>query len=41
LEWSLGMITEEGSNPSDINRGRIIVRRDMKLKYDLIRARAD
>jgi hypothetical protein len=30
LEWSLGMITAEGSNPRDINRGRIIVQRDMK-----------
>jgi hypothetical protein len=36
-DWSLGMVIAEGSNPGDIARGRIIVQRDMKLEYDLIR----
>lgn len=35
LDWSLGEIIAEGNNPTDIARGRIVVQRDMKLKYEL------
>jgi hypothetical protein len=38
LDWTLGMTIAEGSNPSDITRGRIIVQRDMKLEYELGRS---
>jgi hypothetical protein len=37
-DWVLGRVVAEGSNPNAITRGRILVERDMKLKYDLLRS---
>jgi hypothetical protein len=38
LDWTLGEIIADGKNPTDIARGRIVVQRDMKLKYELGRS---
>lgn len=35
LDWSLGKVVAPASNPNNVSRGKIIVQRDMKLKYDL------